>query len=279
MRDRMPQFFWECGIHRHQIIEGKIVMRKVSMKRGGRTRGCTPSNCLKYLTIAVVAAALSISGLTFSGEARANYSMAQAKMAGNYESFSRSPSTKRKRYKKSKRKSTKHYGKSTKRKSYKKNRSGKYRYGSKSKKSKSAGYRKSSSKKQARKYKYKKKHTKVAALGPGYIPKPKKSLSGGGVRWVASSGCLNASLKSVVYQIAAKFGPVTVSSTCRSKKRNARVGGAKRSKHLHGNAVDFRVHSNHRAAYAYLKSHGSVGGYKHYGGGLFHIDTGPRRTW
>jgi hypothetical protein len=30
---------------------------------------------------------------------------------------------------------------------------------------------------------------------------------------------------------------------------------------------------------AFLRSHGSVGGLKHYGGGLFHIDSGPRRGW
>ncbi|MDX2259571.1 MAG: D-Ala-D-Ala carboxypeptidase family metallohydrolase [Hyphomicrobiaceae bacterium] len=106
-----------------------------------------------------------------------------------------------------------------------------------------------------------------------------KSLSGGGVRWVASSGCLNGSLTSIVYQVAANFGPVTVSSTCRSKSRNRRVGGAPRSMHLSGNAVDFRVHANVRAAAAYLRSHSGVGGFKHYGGGLFHIDTGARRSW
>ncbi len=127
------------------------------------------------------------------------------------------------------------------------------------------------------------KPVKVASLGKTLdvqpTPESKPSLSGGAVRWVASAGCLNGQLKAVVNQVAAKFGPVTVSSTCRSKKRNRRAGGAKRSQHLTGNAVDFRVHANHKAAYAYLKSHGSVGGYKHYGGGLFHIDTGPRRTW
>jgi hypothetical protein len=30
---------------------------------------------------------------------------------------------------------------------------------------------------------------------------------------------------------------------------------------------------------AYLRSSGMVGGLKHYGGGLFHIDTGARRSW
>jgi hypothetical protein len=122
---------------------------------------------------------------------------------------------------------------------------------------------------------------KVAALGKDtYDYKPKKpSITGGSVNWVASSGCLDGSLKSVIYQVASNYGPVTVNSTCRSKSRNAAVGGAPRSKHLTGDAADFRVSGNVGATYAFLKSHGSVGGLKHYGGGLFHIDNGERRTW
>lgn len=125
------------------------------------------------------------------------------------------------------------------------------------------------------------KGVKVAALGNSYYPEPKasKSLSGGGVRWVASSGCLDGGLKSVVYHVASNFGPVTVNSTCRNKGHNRSVGGAPKSKHLSGDAVDFRVHGNVGAVYAYLKSSGSVGGLKHYGGGLFHIDNGERRSW
>jgi len=46
---------------------------------------------------------------------------------------------------------------------------------------------------------------------------------------------------------------------------------------LTGEAADFRVHGNAGAAYAYLQS--AVGGLKHYGGGLFHIDNGPRRSF
>ena len=127
----------------------------------------------------------------------------------------------------------------------------------------------------------KSKGVRVAALGNSYYPAPStgKSLSGGGVRWVASSGCLDGSLKSIVYQVAANFGPVTVNSTCRSKGRNRAVGGAKRSKHLSGDAVDFRVRGNVSSVYAYLRRSGSVGGLKHYGGGLFHIDNGERRSW
>ena len=105
------------------------------------------------------------------------------------------------------------------------------------------------------------------------------SLSGGGgVRWVANSGCLNGTLRSAIAD-ASQYGRVTVSSTCRSAGHNARVGGAPRSHHLTGNAADFRVHGNVGAAYAALRSNGSLGGVKHYGGGLFHIDTGPKRSW
>lgn len=123
---------------------------------------------------------------------------------------------------------------------------------------------------------------KVAALGgDSYDYKPKKPniTGGGGVNWVANAGCLDGSLKGVIYQVASNYGPVTVSSTCRSKSHNSRVGGAPRSKHLSGDAADFRVHSNVSATYAFLKSSGSVGGLKHYGGGLFHIDNGDRRSW
>jgi uncharacterized protein YcbK (DUF882 family) len=130
--------------------------------------------------------------------------------------------------------------------------------------------------------KHKKKGVKVAALHDDdsyYQSKPKKSLSGGGVNWVASSGCLDSGLKSIIYNVASNYGPVTVSSTCRSKGHNASVGGAPKSKHLSGDAVDFRVHGNIGGVYAYLKGNGGVGGLKHYGGGLFHIDNGDRRSW
>ncbi len=128
--------------------------------------------------------------------------------------------------------------------------------------------------------KKKKKGVKVAALGNSYYPDqaPKKSLSGGGVRWVASSGCLDGGLKSIIYQVAANYGSVTVSSTCRSKGHNRAVGGARKSKHLSGDAADFRVHGNYSGVVSYLKSTGA-GGIKHYGGGLFHIDNGERRSW
>jgi hypothetical protein len=120
----------------------------------------------------------------------------------------------------------------------------------------------------------------VASLGDSYAPKPSfgPSLSGG-VTWVAGNSCLDSTLRGVIADVAASYGRVTVSSTCRSRGHNARVGGAKRSHHLTGDATDFRVHGNWGSAYAFLKSHAGVGGLKHYGGGLFHIDTGARRSW
>lgn len=124
--------------------------------------------------------------------------------------------------------------------------------------------------------------TRVASLGGGFSAAPSTAPAvggGGGIRWAASSGCLNSGLRSVVAGVASMFGGVTVNSTCRSRGHNRRVGGARQSLHLSGNAVDFRVRGNWRGVWAYLRSSGGVGGMKHYGGGLFHIDTGARRTW
>lgn len=138
----------------------------------------------------------------------------------------------------------------------------------------------SSAEDEPRPYSRRSKGRQVASLGGGDFsaPKPSRSLSGGGnISWAANSGCLNGTLRGVVASVAANYGSVTVNSTCRSAGHNARVGGAPKSYHLTGNAVDFRVHGNIGAAASYLASLG--GGYKHYGGGLFHVDTGPRRPF
>ncbi len=123
--------------------------------------------------------------------------------------------------------------------------------------------------------------TRVASLGRIGLPSvsaPRPSLSGGGIAWRASSGCLAGNLRSIVSSAAANYGSLTVNSTCRSRTHNRRVGGASRSWHLTGNAVDFRVHgANIGRLSAYLRS--NVGGFKHYGGGRYHIDNGPKRSF
>jgi hypothetical protein len=105
------------------------------------------------------------------------------------------------------------------------------------------------------------------------------SLSGEPIRWVASPDCLAAPLRAVLAEVAANFGPLRVNSTCRSKRHNAQVGGAPRSYHLTGNAVDFRISGDVQPVLDFLTGKRLVGGLKHYGFGIFHIDTGPRRTW
>jgi hypothetical protein len=108
---------------------------------------------------------------------------------------------------------------------------------------------------------------------------PPISVSGGAprVKWRANSGCLAARLRAAIHHVARHYGQVRVNSTCRSRRHNRRVGGARRSYHIGGRAADIRVFGNVRAAARFLRR--ISGGYKHYGGGLFHVDTGPRRTW
>ena len=124
----------------------------------------------------------------------------------------------------------------------------------------------------------------LASLGREFFapaPASAPSLTGDAIKWrpTALTDCLATPLRGVLLELAEAFGPITVRWTCRSKEVNARVGGAKRSYHLTGEAVDFNVTGNWRAVVAFLQAKKQVGGLKHYGGGAFHIDTGPRRTW
>jgi Peptidase M15 len=113
-------------------------------------------------------------------------------------------------------------------------------------------------------------------LGADLSDSKPESLSGGtNISWNADAGCLNSELRAVLAEVAANYGAITVNSTCRSASHNAAVGGAGHSYHLSGDAVDFRVHGNVAAVANFLN--GRVGGFKNSGGGLFHIDTGPRR--
>jgi Peptidase M15 len=119
----------------------------------------------------------------------------------------------------------------------------------------------------------------LAPTVPAPDPATSPSLSGGSINWRASGSCLASPLRAILGLVASNFGPLTVNSTCRSRSHNARVGGAPRSMHLTGNAVDFRIRGRYGDVLAFLLRQRSVGGFKHYGSGVFHIDTGPRRTW
>lgn len=145
---------------------------------------------------------------------------------------------------------------------------------------------KAKSQKVAAKPAKKRKGTKVASasafVSSGSIKKSLVKKGGkfkGNVSWNAPSGCVPGALKSVLYQVAQKFGPVVVNSSVRGRRHNRRVGGARASWHLKCMAVDFRVHGSHRGLWAFLRSHPSVGGLKRYPLGFLHIDLGPKRTW
>ena len=122
----------------------------------------------------------------------------------------------------------------------------------------------------------------LASLGSAVPPPGPRTSSiepGWPIHWRASASCLAAPLRDVLALVAAEFGPLTVNSTCRSREHNARVGGAPHSYHLTGNAVDFRVRGHFDEVLRFLARMRSVGGLTHYGSGVFHIDTGPRRSW
>ena len=125
----------------------------------------------------------------------------------------------------------------------------------------------------------------TAAPNKNAKPKVRKASVTGALR---SSGNININapwkcvpnrLKSVINHVSKRYGRVVINSTHRSSRKNRRVGGARKSFHLHCQAIDFRVYGNTRGLYAYLRNHPHIGGLKRYRSGYYHIDTGPRRIW
>lgn len=99
------------------------------------------------------------------------------------------------------------------------------------------------------------------------------------IHYNAPSKCVPGRLKSALKSVAAKYGPITVSSTFRSPAKNRKIGGKSKSWHLKCGAVDFRVHAKTGGLLKYLRANKNVGGYKRYKSGFYHIDAGPKRTW
>lgn len=101
-------------------------------------------------------------------------------------------------------------------------------------------------------------------------------------RIVGRTRGLNPRLRGLLGQISSHYGrPVQVLSGCRSHRHNRRVGGARRSMHLHCKAADIRVagvsKSRLRRYALRLSGRGGVGTYC--GRSIVHVDVGPRRTW
>ncbi len=91
--------------------------------------------------------------------------------------------------------------------------------------------------------------------------------------------CLPKTLINVLYDVGMKFGDVKVISGYRSPSHNRAVGGASRSLHMECRAIDFFVKGSGSGVVDWLIRQKTVGGYKRYPFGSFHIDNGPRRTW
>ncbi|MGI9413526.1 MAG: YcbK family protein [Hyphomicrobiales bacterium] len=89
-------------------------------------------------------------------------------------------------------------------------------------------------------------------------------------------------LVQMLIEVQRHYGrPLHIISGCRSKSHNRKVGGAKRSQHLHCKAADFKIAgvSKYKLA-AFLRrlpGRGGVGVYCR--SSYVHLDIGPRREW
>ena len=109
-----------------------------------------------------------------------------------------------------------------------------------------------------------------------------KSLGYAAANRGVSTSCFPARLKKLLKKVSAHYGKkLRITSGYRSHKHNRRIGGARRSQHLHCTAADFYIPGVNKYALArYLKGltgRGGVGTYR--GNRIVHLDVGPRRTW
>ncbi len=90
----------------------------------------------------------------------------------------------------------------------------------------------------------------------------------------ARTSCLKPQVWNVLRSVAARVGPLEVTSGCDGRH-------ARRSHHYSGRAVDFRpMRASSRSAIAVLRSLPQVGGVGSYSKGLVHADIGElRHSW
>ena len=93
---------------------------------------------------------------------------------------------------------------------------------------------------------------------------------------------VNPQLMDKVKTLQTRFGRnLKIISGHRDPKRNSNAGGAKRSQHIHGNAVDLKFNGTREetAELIQMASTMGFGGIGVYGPGNVHLDVGPRRAW
>lgn len=94
---------------------------------------------------------------------------------------------------------------------------------------------------------------------------------------------LDPRVAAMVTGLREKFPQVTLTSGFRDPERNAAVGGARGSQHLHGNAFDFSVRGlpedQQRAIVQYLRESGAQGFGYYPDSQSIHADIGAPRYW
>ena len=91
--------------------------------------------------------------------------------------------------------------------------------------------------------------------------------------------CVPASLKTVLNEVSARFGPLTIVSTTHLQTDN-HVSGSDRAKlHAACKAVDFRIEGPATdEVLRYLRGRRGIAGLTSYRGGLIHIDANGNNT-
>ncbi len=95
----------------------------------------------------------------------------------------------------------------------------------------------------------------------------------------APTACLPDALRTVLADLAGRFGPLAVVSTKHLTTRNHAAGSARHKLHESCKAVNFRVASQRtEAVKAYLRSRPEVGGVEAYRDGVIHIDLNENQA-